>query len=50
MQRDELKETGAGSLKRSEIYPLPSCPLIKSRLQERAWDVGASPGLGDYRL
>lgn len=37
VQRDKLEEMGSSSLKRSEMYPLSSCPLIKSKLQERAW-------------
>lgn len=43
----EPEETEVGSLKRHETYPLPSCPLVKSKLQESLG--GGSLGLGNYK-
>ena len=48
LQREEPWEIGAGSLKRNETYPLPRCPLVKSKLQRESLVAGGwgEPGIG----
>lgn len=48
LQIEEPWEIGAGSLKRNETYPLPRCPLVKSKLQRESLAVGVwgEPGIG----